>query len=153
MRRPFGGHIFVISIYIYIYLDLITSWTSLFSFYRMMILRSTTGPYGRPMIEVAYGENIFSLHRGCMRVDSSGRVVGVSTCCRPYQTYSGQHQCGLNIYYFLDFSYYKNLYVLRFQIYTCRQCNTKTLVVSDLVLARRGSENDFDHPLVLKKIK
>ena len=27
---------------------------------------------------------------------------------------------------------------------------TKTLVVSDLVLARRGSENIFDRPLVLK---
>ena len=29
--------------------------------------------------------------------------------------------------------------------------NTKTLVVSDLVLARRGSENVFDRPLVLEK--
>ena len=43
-----------------------------------VMLRSTTGPYGRPMIEVAYGEMIFSLHRGYMRDDSSGRVVGVS---------------------------------------------------------------------------
>ena len=49
------------------------------NFYFMMILRSTTGPYGRPMIEVAYGEILFSLHRGCMGDDSSGRVVGVST--------------------------------------------------------------------------
>ena len=48
-------------------------------FYCMVILRSTTGPYGRPMIEVAYGEILFSLHRGCMREDISGRVVGVST--------------------------------------------------------------------------
>ena len=30
--------------------------------------------------------------------------------------------------------------------------NTKTLVVSDLVLARRGSENVFDRPLVLENI-
>ena len=48
-------------------------------FYCMVILRSTTGPYGRPMIEVAYGEMLLSLHRGCMGVDSSGRVVGMST--------------------------------------------------------------------------
>ena len=27
-----------------------------------MMLRSTTGPYGRPEIEVAYGEMILSLH-------------------------------------------------------------------------------------------
>ena len=47
-------------------------------FYLMVMLRSTTGSYGRPVIEVAYGEIIFSLHRGCMGDDSSGRVVGVS---------------------------------------------------------------------------
>ena len=28
----------------------------------MVMLRSTTGPYGRLVIEVAYGEMIFSLH-------------------------------------------------------------------------------------------
>ena len=44
----------------------------------MVILRSTTGSYGRPVIEVVYGEMIFSLHRGCTGDDSSGRVVGVS---------------------------------------------------------------------------
>ena len=44
----------------------------------MVMLRSTTGPYKRPVIEVAYGEMIFSLHRDCMADDSSGRVVGVS---------------------------------------------------------------------------
>ena len=45
----------------------------------LVILRSTTGPYGRPRLEVAYGEMLCSLHRGCIRVDSSRRVVGVST--------------------------------------------------------------------------
>ena len=44
----------------------------------MVMLRSTTGPYGRPVIEVAYGEMILSLHQGCMGDDSLGRVVGVS---------------------------------------------------------------------------
>ena len=48
-------------------------------FHLMVMLRSTTGPYGRPVIEVAYGEMILSLHRGCVGDDSSGRVVGVST--------------------------------------------------------------------------
>ena len=43
-----------------------------------VMLRSTMDPYGRPMIEVAYEEMIFSLHRGCMEDDSSRRVVGVS---------------------------------------------------------------------------
>ena len=44
----------------------------------MVILRNTTGPYGRHVIDLAYGEMIFSLHRGCMGDDSLGRVVGVS---------------------------------------------------------------------------
>ena len=43
-----------------------------------MMLRSTTGPYGRLMIEVVYGEMILSLYRGCMEDDSLERVVGVS---------------------------------------------------------------------------
>ena len=47
-------------------------------FYLMVMLRSTTGLYGRPVIEVAYGEMIFLLHRGCLGDDSSGRVIGVS---------------------------------------------------------------------------
>ena len=66
-----------ILIYIYIYMllhnDLIKGHVDL------VMLRSTTGPYGRPMLEVAYGEILLSLHRGCMRDDSSERVVGVST--------------------------------------------------------------------------
>ena len=73
------------------------------NFYLMTMLRSTTDPYGRPMIEVVYGEILFSLHLGCMGDHSSGRVVGVSTCCHPCWTYLGQHQCGLNVYYFLGF--------------------------------------------------
>ena len=77
--------------------------------YFMVMLRSTTDPYGRPITEVAYGEILLSLHRGCTGVDSSGRVVGVSTWCRPCLTYPGQHQCGLNVSFF-DFLYiYINL--------------------------------------------
>ena len=48
-------------------------------FYFTVMLRSTTGLYERPVIEVAYGEILLSLHRGCVGDDSSGRVVGVST--------------------------------------------------------------------------
>ena len=45
----------------------------------MVILRGITGPYARPIIEVAYGEMLLSLHRGFEGDDNSGRVVGVST--------------------------------------------------------------------------
>ena len=47
-------------------------------FHLMVMLRSTMGLYGQPVIEVACGEMIFSLHRGCMGDDSSRKVVGVS---------------------------------------------------------------------------
>ena len=47
--------------------------------YLIVMLRSTIDPYGRPVIEIAYREMILSLHQGCMRDDSSGIVVGVST--------------------------------------------------------------------------
>ena len=43
-----------------------------------VMLRSTTGSYGRPVLEVAYGEMMLSLHRDCMVDDSSKKVVGVS---------------------------------------------------------------------------
>ena len=42
-------------------------------------LRSTTGSYGRPVLEAAYGEIVISLHRGCLGDVSSDRMVGVST--------------------------------------------------------------------------
>ena len=48
-------------------------------FYVMVMLCNTMGLYGRPMIEVTYGEILSSLYRGCMGDVSSGRVVGVST--------------------------------------------------------------------------
>ena len=48
------------------------------NFKLMVILCSTMGPYGRLVIEVAYGEMILSLHRGCVGCDSSGRMVEMS---------------------------------------------------------------------------
>ena len=68
---------FVIYIYVYVFMIIIMSWI----FYFTMVLHSTTGPYGRLMLEVAYGEILLSLHRDCMGDDSSGRVVGVSAWC------------------------------------------------------------------------
>ena len=112
----------------------------------LVMLRSTTGPYGRPVIEVAYGEMLLSLHRGCMGDVSSGRVVGVSTWSRPYWTYPGQHQCGFRI---LFFGFY-NIKCIRIMFYIYMYYK-RTLVVSDLVVARWGSENVFDRPQILYK--
>ena len=69
MMKSRGGYVF----YIHIYNDFIM----MICHEDMMMLRSTTGPYERLVIEVAYWEMIFSLHRGCMRDDISRGVVGV----------------------------------------------------------------------------
>ena len=70
MMRPLGGYTLL---YLHICLH---DHDFVMGFYCMVILRNTTSPYGRPMIEVAYGETLCSLHRGCMGDGSSGRVVG-----------------------------------------------------------------------------
>ena len=70
MMKSRGGYVF----YIHIYNDFIM----MICHEDMVMLRSTTGSYGRLVIEVAYREMILSLHRGCMGDDSSRRVVGVS---------------------------------------------------------------------------
>ena len=69
MIIPRGGYVF----YIHIYNDFVM----MICHEDMVMLRSTTGPYGRLVTEVAYGEMMLSLHRGCMGDDSSGRVVGM----------------------------------------------------------------------------
>ena len=74
MIKPRDGNVFQ---YIYICIRMFDHGYDV-NFHLMVMLRSTTGPYRRPMIDVAYGEMIFSLHRGCMGNDNSGRMVGVS---------------------------------------------------------------------------
>ena len=71
--RPRGEQMFLLNMLMYklIYLMDMT-WISVWWWW----LRSIIGTYGRHMIEVAYREMIFSLHRGCMGDDSLGRVVG-----------------------------------------------------------------------------
>ena len=44
----------------------------------LVILRSTTGPYRRPIAEVAYGEILFSLYRDCMGVKLEKSGWGVN---------------------------------------------------------------------------
>ena len=73
MMKPLGGYALL-----YMYMCLYDH-DYVMDFYFIVILCSTTGLYGQPMTEVAYGEMLLSLHRGCLGVDSSRRVVGVST--------------------------------------------------------------------------
>ena len=86
----------------------------------LVMLRSTTSPYGRPVIEVAYGEMIFSLHRDCMGDDSLGRVVGVSVWCIANVWHIRVNTSVGSVYIIFWFLWYKNLYtyyVLKTYIY------------------------------------
>ena len=63
----------------------------------LVILRSTTGPYGRPIAEVAYGEMLRSLHRGCMGVIAREEWLGCRHDVAHVRTYPDQHQCGHSV--------------------------------------------------------
>ena len=73
------------------------------------LLRSTTDPYGRPVIEVAYGEMVLSLHRSCVGDDSSRRVVGVSVWCITHVRHTRVNTRVGSVYIIFWFSKYKNL--------------------------------------------
>ena len=75
----------------------------------MVILRSTTGPYGRPIAEVAYGETLFSLHRGCMGVELGKSGWGVDMLS-PMLDILGSTPVWAHLYRF-GFSYYNNKYI------------------------------------------
>ena len=103
---PRGGCIFWYT-WIYLY-----KYDYVMDFNLMVMLRNTTGPYRRPMIEVAYGEMIFSLHRSCIGDDSSGRVVGMSAWCIAHVWHTRVNTSVGSIYiFFFWFSTYQNLYI------------------------------------------
>ena len=78
-------------------------------FHLMVMLHSTKSPYGWLVIEVAYGEMIFSLHRGCMGDDSSRRMVGMSTWCIAHVWHTRINTSVGFVYIIFWFSRYKNL--------------------------------------------
>ena len=117
---PRGGYVSWFYIYMYIlYNDLMRGHVDL------VMLRSTTGSYGRPVIEVTYGEILFHSTEAVWELVVREEWLGWQT---RVNTSVG------SVYIILWFLWYKNLYtyyVLKTYIYYKR-----TLVVSDLVLAR-----------------
>ena len=87
-------------------------------------LRSTTGLYGRTYDRGRIWRNYDSLHWGCCEDFSLKRVVGVF----PWYITHGRHtRFNTNVCTIYDifwFSWYKNLYVLCFQIYMYYKRNT-----------------------------
>ena len=106
-------------------------------------LRSTTGSYGRPEIEAAYGETDIALHRDCLGDVSSGRVVGVSTWCITHCRHT-RVNTSVGIVYSI-FRFY-NIKIYMYYVLKIYSIMKEALVVSDVVLAWRYSKNVFDHP-------
>ena len=102
MMKPWGGYVFW-----YIHIRMFDHDYDV-DFHLLVMLRSTTGSYGWPVIEVAYGEMIFSLHRDCLGDDSSGRVVGVLAWCIAHIWHTRVNTSVGSVYIFW-FSIYKNL--------------------------------------------
>ena len=100
-----------ILIYIYIYSYLYDNYDYDTDFHVMVMLCSTTGPYGRPVIEVAYGKMILSLHQGCMGDDNSRRVVGVSAWCIAHVRHTQVNTSVGSMYYFPNFQHIKPMYM------------------------------------------
>ena len=100
----------------YIYND----FTMMICHENIVMLRSTTSPYRQLVIEVAYGDMIFSLHRGYMGDDSSGIVVRVSAWCIVHVWHTRVNTSVGLMYYFsvsiyktyVYVYYFKNLYVV-----------------------------------------
>ena len=61
MVEPLDGYI-LLYIYVCVLVWLYIHDYVMVYFFMLVILRSTTGPYGRPITEVAYREIVFSLH-------------------------------------------------------------------------------------------
>ena len=106
MSRPLSGHTLL---YTYICLYDYEYSMDFFLFYLMVILRSTTGPYGRPMIEVTYGEILFSLYRAVWEMIAQEKWLGYRHVVAHVRHTRVNTSVGLM---------FSNLYVLCFQIYT-----------------------------------
>ena len=114
-------------------------------------LRSTTSSYGRPELEAAYGKTVISLHRDCLGDVSLGKVVGVSTWCITHSRHTRVNNSVGTVYVFLNFNT-KPIRIMFSNIYIYYE---RTLVVSDVVLARWRLGNVFDRPwcFFLKEMK
>ena len=142
--KPWGGYVF----YTYIYINwmMILRWWDVM---RTWWLCSTTGFYGRPVIEVTYRETLIHSTEVVWEILAWEKWLGYRhDASSMFDILGSRPVWAQYIYIYSGFQGYENLYVLYFQIYTYYK---RTPVDSDLVLANWGSENIFDCPWVLKR--
>ena len=87
-------------------------------------LRSTMGFYGRTCDRGCIWGDYDSLHRGCLRDVSLGRMVGVSSWYITHGQHTRDNTSVGTVYDIFSVSWYKNLYVVCFKIYMYYKRNT-----------------------------
>ena len=93
-----------------------------------VMLCSTTGSYGRFVIEVAYGEILFHSTETVWELVAWEEWLGYRHDALPMLTYPDQHQCGLNVLFF-GFLYINLCMCVLFSksIYSIKENNTGDL--------------------------
>ena len=69
-------------------------------FFILVILRSTTGLYGRPILEVAYERYYFHSTEAVWELIAREEWLGCRHDVVHVETYPGQHQCRHNVLFF-----------------------------------------------------
>ena len=107
-------------------------------------LHSTTGSYRRPVLEAAYGETIIHSTEAIWEILTREEWLGCWHDTSPMVDIPGRVNTSVGalygIFWFYNIKAYM-YYILK--IYSIMK--RKALVVSDIILARRCSENVFDH--------
>ena len=106
-------------------------------------LRSTTGSYGRPVIEVAYGETLIHTIEDIWEILAREEWLGYRHDASPMFDIPGSTPVWAQYIYFLDFKNIKTYMYYVLKIYSIMK---EALVVFSTVLARRCLENIFDRP-------
>ena len=116
----------------------------------LVMLHSITGSYGWPVIEVAYGEILFHSTEVVWELIAREEWLGYRHDTSPMFDIPGSIPVWAQYILFSSF-YYIKIYIHIMFLKKNYIYYKRPLVVFDLILARYGSENIFDHPWALKR--
>ena len=106
-------------------------------------LHSIMGSYGRSELEAVYGEMMIHSTEAIREIIGREKWLGCRHDASPMVDIPGSTPVWAQYILFFEFQILNFIYVLFFKIYSIMK---KILVIFDIVLARRCSENVFDRP-------
>ena len=138
LMKPRGGYVF----YTHIYIMILRWWDVMRT---RWWLRSTTGSYGRPVIEVAYGETLIYSTKVVWVILAREEWLGCRHDASPILHIPGSTSVWAQ-YILFFWVFFKDIKTYMYYVFKTIRIIKGTLVVSDLVLARWGLENVFNCP-------